>query len=405
MSSGGVRKRKAPRWHVDATVLTVDKFDTGRGRKCRGKVHGLPTHGPDDDYTVTSDFFKSHTLDKAPLPAHREGDGLVLDMAHVTAARKTPLFVLPTCKHLACIQHDLAQHLAGNERRCRGDYDAVDWGALEGMLVPWFAPTGKLSKAKDEFEPWADTRKPPAFAMQPVVLAIMADRESDRAFKSELVALAYIVSPRTWNVFDKSDDFKVRLNPAGCDEPLVNPGGYSTAHYVLVVKALPKVWLSMGAHNPLDNMFKWQEWSKETKPPQTGLGDVLMHGGSIVRAILPMPVSDVMAMLRRWREEDETLSHKLFPADHDQKMDVPGSKDKTLTGLVVRKALLIEHLLRDSPLEYLLSKTAPSRHLLDLRVPLPSDGAAGLFSALCAATADPEFSSWFGTIPEKKNKV
>lgn len=387
---GGVRKN-APRWHSRAKLLESRPWDGDvQGRKNRGSVHALPALGPEGgDHAATPEFYEAHTLDKVSLPAV---DGR-LDMQRVTSARgdASPLYVLSTFRHLACIQYDAALHLrpVPGAEPCQGDYAKVDMANLEGCLVPWFAPLGKVGGKCTQF--FSDER---TFSMRPVALATMTDYENDRS-GSELVALGFVVSTRAFNRYDATgEDFDVSLNPTPAPDPRpVNPATYCTAHYVLVVKSLDRVSLKMGPSNPLEHVFRWAAWSDGT-PPRTGLGDMLMHGGSILRAMLPAPLTEVAALLRGWRDSGE-LEHHLHNGHGVTRLKL--AKQQSKVGLVVRKALLVEHLLKGTPMQYLLDGGEPPPELLDLRVPLPPDGAAGLFACLVEWTSSPA-SSWFGTV-------
>ena len=395
-ATGGVRKptRNPPRWHSAVKLRESRPWDAEvPGRKNRGSVHAVPSLGPEGgDHTATHEFYEEHTLDKVALPA--TADGSALDMRRVTSARGSPLYVLPTYRHLACIQHDAALRLRGREDlACRGDYARMDLANLEGCLLPWFAPLGRIRDAVTEdgvATPGKGKRcfrgddDDAGFALRPVALATMADYEGDRS-GSELVALGYVVSARAFNRFDGTgEDFEVSLNPKPVPHPRpVDPAAYCTAHYVLVVKSLGRLSLKMGPQNPLDRVLRWTEWADGPRP-RTGLCDMLMHGGRILRA-----------MLRGWRDEGQ-LEHHLQHGHAEARLK--HSKQSAKMGLVVRKALLMEHVLTGTAMQYLWDGGEPPRELLDLRVPLPPDGAAGLYRQLAAWTADPSCSSWFGTV-------
>lgn len=411
-SATGKRSRAAtPLWHVDHRHPQSKKYEVGRGRKQKG-AHPPPLQelvGEAGIAAVSHEFYEQHTLDHCTLPVEddpEEPGAYRLDMRRATAARgdAATLGAVTVYRHGLCQSVDLAVKLAGlpDSMLCRGDWDSVDLAGMEGTLVPLFSPVGVRSPMTDshrrKFAPLTggeeDARH--AFALQPTLLVAMTDTKRSDA-TADMMAVGFIVSPRCFNHMADGDD---GLDVWFGDN--VHPGYQATAYYFLVVKSLGKLPLKMGDANPLDSeLWQWRRWKElcPDVPPRTGLADVTMHGGAISRAVLPRPIASVAADLASWREHGD-LERQLFSAARQPR---PGQEDKksalhVLEGLDARKALLVEHVLRDSPMAYLLQRDGvPGHELLAWRVRLPHGTPAG--KALCDEmrrwTADPDFSTWF----------
>lgn len=415
MAAKRPREPPPPLWHVDFQFPEPAKRYARDGRDHKG-AHPTPLVDLVGDlpgvHLVSTDFYRAHALDRCTLPVQPDPAGehgaLRLDMRRVTVARgaRAELGAVTVYRHALCQSHDLAVKLAGlpDDRLCRGAWDRLDLGALEGRLLPLYAPacvrpprlkpgdTRALKFAPlDPTASAADERH--AFALRPALLLAMTDRKMRDKATADVTAVGFIVSPRAFNVMDEHDD--ERLGVWFGDG--VHPGYQGTLYYFLVVRAL-RVPLMMGAANPMDAaLWRWADWQTACPgvPPRTGVSDLTMHGGAIWRAVLRRPIAEVARELREAREAG-LLEAKLLSSAR-----VEGKSGKQpLEGLETRKALLIEHALRDGPMAYLLEPDGePSAQLLAWRVPLPRGQHAGraLYDELCRWTADPLFCDWFGT--------
>lgn len=409
MATKRERPAAVPLWHVDHVHPCSKKYEFNRGRKQKG-CHPPPLSELVGDlagvHTISTAFYAAHALDSCSLPAEADPAGEPgaqrLDMRRVTCARggQAILGAVTVYRHALCQSFDLGVKLAGlgDERLCRGSWGGVDLAALEGALLPLYSPAcvkravtpGDMHTRKFAALGGADDSRH-AFALRPTLLLAMTDRKRADA-TADMMAVGYIVSPRAFNVMtqDEARPLGVWFGDA------VHPGYQATLCYFLVVAALPKLPLKMGAANPLDaSLWRWADWRAACPgvPPLPGLSDLTMHGGAIWRAVLTRPIAAVAEDLRAWREAG-LLDAKLLSSARLARTSGP----EPLEGLEARKALLIEYVLRGTPMEFLLDGGSPGQELLAWRVALPRGTHPGraLYDELRRWTRDPQFAAWFG---------
>lgn len=398
------RKAPLPLWHVDHQFQRVNAaYETGRGRKHRGGAHPATLGELLGQEAFAESFYEAHTADAATLPAEadpaRPGRWR-LDMRRVTQARgdSAALGTLTVFRHGLCQAHDLAAKLRGldDQALCRGDWGRVNMQALVGGLLPlhttMYVDTKRPQQDGDvharKFAPLGPHGGPHAFAFKPALLVAMTDTKR-RDATADVMAAGYIVSPRLFNVL--GDDGALGL-PLG---DRVHAGYQATLYYFLVVHAPPPpgLPLKMGAANPLDQtLWRWADWAADfpDRLPRTGLSDLTMHGGAIWRAVLQTPIADVAAELRELEEAGELEAMLLSEPVRE--------RGRPLAGLVVRKQLLVRHLLRGTPMDFLLEHGGqPGQELLEWDVPLPPGPHPGkaLYDELRRWAADPAFAAWF----------
>lgn len=412
MSAARRREREPlPLFHPDFQHSDSRPYGGGhrRSRKFKGShplvledILGMPG-------MVPRTFYEDHTLERCTLPLKPDpgcpAGGLMLDMRRLTSMRgsRVELSAVTVFRHGLCQSFDLGIKLAGLEDAalCRGAWERVDLGRLEGALLPLFSPVGISGQQGRDIKPtdmfsrkfWPLSAEPAAgnhaFALRPAVLVAMTNSKR-RDATADMMAVGYLASPRAFNPIEADGRPGVWLGNA------VHAGYQATAYYFLVVRALGKLSLKMGAGNPMDDtLWRWAAWKEacgDDVPPKTGLSDITMHGGAITRAVLRRPIATVGAQLAAWRAAGE-LEGRLLSAAR-----LEDTTSTALEGLDARKALLIEHVLRGTPMEYLLDDTDPGDELLQWRVRVPAGGGKALYDELVRWASDPAFSAWFDQV-------
>jgi hypothetical protein len=149
--------------------------------------------------------------------------------------------------------------------------------------------------------------------------------------------------------------------------------------------------------NEYEDVFMWEAWMMrqpgERKLSGFGFSDIKQTNKELVRAIVPWPLATVGAHLRSMRAEDPTLHSFLLDMPlhaslQGRVLDNPEARQPG--GLDLRRFLLIELLLRGSPLEGLLDPE-PSVRLPQIG-PVVTGGGGGLYrrmKAYCDAAYGP----------------
>lgn len=335
-------------------------------------------------------------VDRASLPLTPAGD---LDVARVEAALLRPdrrMVSVSATRPNMCKFYDLAANEAGVPG-CEGDYDALDMSALVGHLFPVFSQVRPTIKASNPcLEPLPADAGDHAFAMRPALLCTLGDKRDDQG---EILAQGIIVSNKCLNhPLDSDSRLVVGTSPAFEDSVAylwithdysklsirsLGPPRYKTLsttddHSIDVIPAADR--------NLHENRFKWQACVEKQRviTGVRGFTELKDTGMDFVRSVLSpsWTIRAAMERLMGMRAEGMLDSHLL---------DLTMTMDDTtvISGLALRKFLLIEMLLMGTPLAPLaMSQPQPADALPDLPPgPAVPGGAKGLYDRMMAKLA------------------
>ena len=365
--------------------------------------------------SVSREVWAARTLDKATLPCTPGADDVTMDMDRIVAelARDPgpPLSTMVMTRAVAAKVHDLGLAVSGATTLCGGDPGAMDWSNLVGRVVPYFTQCpAKVTAESAAFRPLDDG--PHAFAFKPVVLSTAGC--ADRGDHGEVLAQGVVVSPRVFNFTEP--DKRVRLGG--------NEAFEETACFVLITHAYARDHVARLAgapdtgsgdagggalggdaggggvpyacmnkpnrprgkrkalEDPWDSareaIFKWRAYEshhgERLREPgyqvgSFGLLTTKMTHKHAARAMLPTPIAEVGALLEELRDPaGPGLDHYL----KELPMKQPGGRQTDIGGLDLRCMLMIECLLKNTPLECLLRGEAPSFDFGAPAVPSPA---------------------------------
>lgn len=328
--------------------------------------------------------------------------------------------------------YDIAANEAGLEEMSGGDvyFVASNMHRLVGHLMPVFSQVRPPSKSRveststttrkpanrkvselnmDPIEPLGHDgslpRKPHAFALQPVQLSTVGDTD-----QGMFLAQGIIVSNKCYN-FPEGDDRRVSTGRNPAFEETVcwvlvthsyyshgNGGGSGGGYLTYASLGPPSTKTSKDGivrildtpdRNLYEHLFGWKrfmeqnvdEGARKCNVSSFGFTDIKQTGKDTTRCILPWTIQDVAQRLHRMRAEgggDVTAYLRDLPmkAALNHESDL---KHRPVGGMDLRRMLLIELLLRGTPLEPLLDfPTAASLPLLPSGPRVPG-GAAGLY--------------------------
>jgi len=370
------------------------------------------------------------TVDLASLPLRADPSGgePVLDAARVEAELlrcghdKHPRF-LTVCvtEPVACTLYDLAANEAGlgEDALSGGDIGRVVAGMarLVGHLMPVFGQARKPGEKAvaagrcvllDHMKPLdaavgegGRSAQPHSFALQPVQLVTCG------AKKDPGVALAQgvIVSNKCYN-FPEGDERRVALD--------CNPTFAETVCWVLITHSYgglsyaalgpPKTATKRDAageqrlhivdepgRNAYEHVFGWRAFMERNADERRGgvtsfgFGDIKQTNKDMVRAVVPWSVERVAGWLAELRAEGDVMD---FLREMPQKANLGDTKllkNREYGGLDLRRFLLIELLLRGTPLEPMLRQTPAAEDVLRLPgAPRVPGGAEGLYRRMKA---------------------
>lgn len=366
--------------------------------------------------SVAREIWSARTLDRATLPW--QPGTAALDTRRIAAelarAPGPPLSTMVLTRAVAAKVYDLGLVVSGAPvPLCGGDPDAMDWSHLVGRVVPYFTQCpAKVTAESAAFRPLGDPGDPDgpdgpgdgadgpgdgaddgphAFAFKPVVLSTAGG--TDRGDHGEVLAQGIVVSPRVFNFPASVPGKRVSLGVAESFE--------ETACFVLITHAYSRDHVARqlgggGGSGPgrpgvpyacmnkpnkprgkrkapedpwvdcRERIFKWQAYEsfhgERLKEPgyqvgSFGLLTTKMTHKHAVRAMLPMPVAEVGALLAEMRDPaGPGLDHYL----RELPMKQPGGRTTDVSGLDLRCMLMMECLLKNTPLECLLRGEAPS---------------------------------------------
>lgn len=310
---------------------------------------------------VDGAFFGDHTLDKARFPVADEGD--VLDTAFLAARlqlRDATLSTIVQSRQQLCASHDACLAIARLDPslRCDGDYGMLDMARCVGAVMPVWGPCPLKVATTTTRGPFLHGASS-TFAHRAAILSTTSD--CARGDQGEIVALVVTLTGRLFN-FGVDDARRVRLGS--------NPLFEDTCAWVLVVHAfapaIPYTRLNRQAatrrrrdeDDPFEAVFLWEAYAAHNaarlgdrgwKISTFALKDTTQTGKDMIRAVLPWPVAHCAGHLDLMRAVG--LRDKLLttPMKTDQAVKQPA--DRTPGGLDLRRMLLMELVLRGTPLE------------------------------------------------------
>ena len=264
------------------------------------------------------------------------------------------------------------------------------------MLPQHLLPIEPLDAASDALPP------PHSFAFQPVLLTTLGDA----VHRSCVLAQAVIVSNRRLN-YPQDDPARVCFGR--------NPAFEECVAYALVTHVYPAglTYVGLGPpstcrvgdgtyrmkpcadRNLFDDVFGWSAFMREnTDKVRCGVSafaftDTQQTGQDMVRRLVPWSVREVAAKLRDMRP---TLAANLRDMPMTGVRSVLQQQDRQVCGMDLRRMLLLEFLLRGTPLEAMLALPgedvdgdAAQIHLpFQQQPPRVPGGAAGLYDRMKA---------------------
>lgn len=311
---------------------------------------------------VDASFLEEHALDRARFPVADGGD--TLDAAFLEArlgGADATLSTIVQSRQQLCASHDACLAIAGADPslRCDGDYALLDMARCVGGVLPVWGPCPlKVATGGGKRGPFLHGERS-TFAHRAAILSTPSD--SKRGDQGEIVALVVTLTGRLFN-FGVDDPRRVRLGS--------NPLFEDTAAWVLVVHAfapaIPYARLNRQAatkrrrdeSDPFEAVFLWEAYAAHNadrlgdegyRISTFALKDTTQTGKDMIRAVLPWPVAhcaDHLALMRAVGLRDRLLA---TPMKTDQA--VKQSAKRTPGGLDLRRMLLVELVLRGTPLE------------------------------------------------------
>ena len=323
-------------------------------RPSQTKVHYVSTATRLQHGTLKRDVFDAALLDGDHLPLRADGG---LDTDRVIAGLDDKLCTIVQSRRLLCASYDAAIDAQGLDPllKTRGAFHALDFGALVGSLLPVWSPAPAHVTADGPFAPLHSARRHP-FAFRPAVLATVSD-DNKKGDQGEIVAQCVTVTPRLFN-FPIGDDRRLVM---GCCNDVFG----DTCAWVLITHAydppLPYAQLNKESKNkprrpddhPYERVFRWEAYM--LRHPEAndissfGLLDTKQTGKDVVRAMVSWSVTECAAILSELRRAG--LDTYLVQMPMRLTQDEVASRDRPKGGMDLRRMLLVELLLRGTPLE------------------------------------------------------
>lgn len=380
-----------PAWHPDHVPPAGRLGSSLLGGGRRPSQQEVPRETASDlvqKGSIRQAFVDAHTFDKTEVPRTPEG---LLDVERVLTelrrvdwtggprgvteyAHAPRLSSIVMSRTVWCLAYDMAMWLAGDVfATCGGRFEAMDWSRLVGRLVPIMGqapPKVKESRAGGTvFDPVPMGDSPPPHHFFGRVVALTTDSDTKTKYDAgEILALGVVVSPRAFNY---PPDHERRLSLG-----VVNKVFEETWAYVLVVHAyapyVAYAELNRGVKDrprrtedhPYEGIFKWEAYAAANascineplyRICRSGLAGCKMTTKALVRTVVPWSIAAVggeLASMRARGELDSLLVE--MPMVQAEK----GMKRRRVLddigGLDLRRMLLVELLIRGTPLEPLL---------------------------------------------------
>lgn len=336
-------------------------------------------------------------VDRASIPLTQTG---MLDVCRVSAALlrddRRMVSVSATRPNM-CKFYDLAANEAGVQT-CDGDYDALDMSLLVGKLFPVFSQVRRTIKSSNvmlaPIPAGDDDAGDHPFALRPALLCTLGDKRDDQG---EILAQGVIVSNKCLNhPLDSESRLDVRTSPAFEDSVayLWITHDYSK----LSIRSLgpPRfktqktddeediiVVVPSSDRNLYESRFKWQACVEKQGiiTGKRGFTELKDTGMDFVRSVLSpsWTIRAAMEQLAIMRTADPQ-------GEHPYLLDLVMTIDDTaeISGLVLRKFLLVEMLLLGTPLAPLAHPVSTQPVSLPDLPPAPAvpGGARGLYDRM-----------------------
>lgn len=385
------------------------EYHTGNGRRPSLKI---PTYKTLADLGVQ---VAGKTIELASLPL--DPGTLALDTRRIeaellrTGKHAPSLSTIAVSEATACVMYDIAINEAGLTDFVSGGCirtAAANMPLLVGHLMPVFGQaraeaTSAHKKPKSQrdmaaIEPLGEggalPRKPHSFAMQPVQLSTVGTAD-----QGQFLCGGVIVSNKCFN-YPEGDDKRVSTGR--------NPAFEETVCWMLVTHAYFLSYAQLGppstksrrdgtvaildsdSRNTHEHLFGWRLFmeqnldSRRGNVSSFGFTDIKQTGRDTTRRILPWSILDVSGRLATMRAE---VGAQLVEYLRDLPMRAALNHESDLAhravgGMDLRRMLLLELLLRGTPLEGLL--TEGQALALAPLAPLVPGGAQGLYDRMKA---------------------
>lgn len=351
----------------------------GQNRVGRASVLDLIAKGQ-----VTTNFVSSRTPDKVAFPTIRVDGHEYLDVKRINQelnGRKPTYATITMSRTCIARLHDLC--VAANELddgiMCHDDFSRIKMTDLVGAMFPIIGQVStKITQDSSAFMAIPDAPEegglPPKhdFVFRPVILSTLGD--GVRYDQGEVVAQGVVVSPRAFN-FPEGTDHRLRIG--------LNPRFEDSMCWVLITHAYDPLvsYASMNKGSlkkqrrdpdcPFEKMFKWEAYrdanrerinTKGYKISNFGLADTKQTGKQFVKAMVPWSIAHVADDLRRLREESQDPSLHSFlvslPMTFPKEDASSSTAKRKKGGMDLRRMLMCEYLLQNTPLEALMDPGA-----------------------------------------------
>lgn len=332
-------------------------------------------------------------VDRASLPLTPGG---LLDVERVTRAllrEDRRMVSVSATRPNMCKFYDLAANEAGVQS-CDGDYDALDMSVLVGKLFPVFSQVRPSIKASNpNLAPLPCDAGDHPFSMRPALLCTLGDKRDDQG---EILAQGVIVSNKCLN-HPLDSDARVCVGTSPAFEDSVAYLWITHDYSKLSIRSLgPPRYKTLSPtdgeqsievipaadRNLYEARFKWQACveSQGVISGVRGFTELKDTGMDFVRSVLS-PSWTIRAAMEKLAGMRTTDPH----GEHPYLLDLAMTMDDTaaISGLALRKFLLIEMLLMGTPLAPLAASQPPPTALPDLPpAPAVPGGAKGLYDRM-----------------------
>lgn len=352
-----------PAWdkdHVpDASITGVHMPGSGR-RPSQTAVPRL--------VTASLDMITKYCIDKAVIPVlDTPVDGMyVIDTTHIatTLTQSSPKYGTAVMSRDELARaYELTMHLYNLDIETP-DYMSIDFRYMVGKVMPIVGPMpGKICQQSKAFDPAHSD-----FAMRPIVISTNG-QPGVIGDQGEVVLQAITLTTRCFN-FPEGDSNRVTLG--------MNPRFEDTIAWVLVTHAyMPCIpYGRLNKQNskkrprepddPYEAVFMWdayaQQHASRLREPgyritRFGLADTKQTAKMLVRAMLPWSVREIGEHLHRLRREtgDHTLRDVLINEPMTNPVKTVNPMQRERGGLDLRRMLMVELLVKDTPLDPLLT--------------------------------------------------
>lgn len=287
--------------------------------------------------------------------------------------------------------HDVSLAVHGLGGFSGGVYANADFSRLVGKYVPVVGPVpSKIGENTTAFDPGTSD-----FPCRPVVISTNGQRGVS-GDQGEVVLQGITVTPRCFNLPESHEDrFTLGMNPRFEDTMawvLVTHAYSPPVEYARMNRCSKK--RTRDADDPYESLFMWDAYARHNREHLSepgyrmstfGLSDTKQTGKMIVRAMLPWSIAEIGDELRRLRDssDDATLREHLVESCMTNPIKCTATSKRDRCGLDLRRMLMVELLLKNTPLEPLLNGDPPN-----LRPVLPPCSPSDMYRRASAYARD-----------------